>query len=107
MKLFITRKKMIKEFAEEMAYLQVKADWWYYISSLKEKQEMSDSNLEQFDEVRCICHKLGILKQVYDEAYKIYDFRQSGEKDYKPDLELIKKLNKEFCEPIKKKRLVI
>ena len=41
---------------------------------------------------------------VYDEAYKIYDFRNSGKKDYSPNVALIKKLDKEFCHPRKKKR---
>ena len=45
-----------------------------------------------------------ILKEVYDEAYKIYDFRNSGKKDYSQNVALIKKLDKEFCQPRKKKR---
>ena len=30
MRLFITKKKLIKKLAEELAYLQIRADWWYY-----------------------------------------------------------------------------
>lgn len=108
MKLFITRKKLIKKMAEELAYLQIRADWWYYVSSLKdeEKQNMSSAELELVTELRCICKDLGILKEVYVEAYKIYDFRNSGKKDFVADVELIKKLDREFCDPRKKKRLV-
>ena len=108
MKLFITKKKLIKELAEEMAYLKIRADYWYYVSELSEvtRRKMSSNEIEEYDEVRRICHKLGILRETYNEALKIYDFRESGSKDYKPNIELIKKLNKEFCEPYKKKRLM-
>lgn len=108
MRLFITKKKLIKELAEEMAYLQIRADWWYYVSKLSEvtREEMSSNAIEEYDEVRRICYRLGILRETYNEALKIYDFRNSGNKDYKPNIELIKKLDKEFCEPYKKKRLI-
>ena len=88
-RLFITKKKLIKKFAEELAYLQIRADWWFYVA-----------------ELRCICNDLGILNEVYDEAYKIYDFRNSGKKNHVADIELIKRLDREFCEPRKKKRLL-
>lgn len=109
MKFFITKKKLIKKMAEELAYLQIRADWWYYVSSMKreERQNMSSYMLEGVTELRCICHDLGILKEVYAEAYKIYDFRNSGKRDFVPDLELINKLNIEFCEPRKKRRPII
>ena len=67
---------------------------------------MSSNEIEEYDEVRRICYKLGILRKTYNEALKIYDFRESGSKDYKPNIELIKKLDKEFCEPYKKKRVI-
>ena len=51
-------------------------------------------------------NSFNILSQVYEEAYKIYDFRNSGKKDFVPDIELIKKLDREFCEPMKKRRPV-
>lgn len=107
MKLFVTKKKLIKKFAEELAYLQIRADWWYYVSKSKERQNMSSKELEAVTELRCICDDLGILKEVYDEAYKIYDFRTSGKKDFVPDLNLIKRLDRYFCEPRKKHRPVI
>lgn len=113
MRLFITKKKLIKKFAEELAYLQVRADWWYYCFPSEKvdeditKQDMSSKELDAVTELRCICNDLGILKEVYDEAYKIYDFKNSGKKDYVPDVELIKQLNKDFCEPRKKRRPVM
>ena len=101
MKVFITKKKLVNEFAKELAYLQIRADWWYYASRAEEKdrQNMSSKILDDVTELRCICSNLGIMK-----AYKIYDFRNSGKKGFVPDVDLIKKLNKEFCEPMKKKR---
>lgn len=106
MKFFITKRKLVNEFAKELAYLQIRADWWYYVSKIedKERQNMSSKMLDDVTELRCICSKLGIMKEVYEKAYKTYDFRNSGKKDFQPNIELIKKLNEEFCEPIKKKR---
>ena len=114
MRLFITKKKLIKALAEEIAYLQIKADWWYYCFSNdmvdKEnnitKQDMGSSELDLVTEVRAIAMRFDILPQVYEEAYKIYDFRNSGKKDFVPDIELIKRLDREFCEPMKKRRPV-
>lgn len=108
MRLFITKKKLIKKLSEELAYLQIKADWWYYCSSDNSNdgitnQDMSNSELNAVTELCCICNILGITKEVYDEAYKIYDFRNSGKKSFTPNLELIKQLNRDFCEP---KRLI-
>lgn len=100
---------MIKKFAEELAYLQIRADWWYYVSNSndEEKQKMSNMQLEGVTELRCICNDLEILKEVYEEAYKIYDFRNSGKKNFVADIELIKRLDREFCEPRKKKRPIM
>lgn len=47
---------------------------------------MSSMQLDSVTELRCICNDLGILNKVYDEAYKIYDFRNSGKKDFVPDV---------------------
>ena len=115
--LFIRKKKLIKTLAEELAYLQINADWWYYCfggGSNPDKvldentgttvRDMSSSDLDLVTEVRAIAKELGILPQVYEEAYKIYDFRNSGKKDFVADTELIEKLHREFCEPRKKRR---
>ncbi|MFG6369465.1 MAG: hypothetical protein K1W16_13830 [Lachnospiraceae bacterium] len=109
MNLFITKKKLIKKMAEELAYLQIRADWWYYVSNSnnEEKQKMSNMELEGVTELCCICHDLGILKEVYDEAYKIYDFKNSGKRNFIADVELIKQLDRDFCEPRKKKRPIM
>ena len=106
MKVFITKKKLVNEFAKELAYLQIRADWWHYASRAEDKysQNMSSKMLDDVAELRCICSNLGIMKAVYEKAYKIYDFRNSGKKGFVPDVNFIKKLNKEFCEPMKKKR---
>ena len=114
MMLFITKKKLVKTLAEEIAYLQINADWWYYChkndiidkdNNIK-KQDMSSRQLDLITEVRSIAVIFGVLTEVYEEAYKIYDFRNSGKKDFVPDTKLIEKLHKEFCEPIKKHRPV-
>lgn len=115
--LFIRKKRLIKTLAEELAYLQINADWWYYCfggSSNPDKvldedtgvtaRDMSSSNLDLVTEVRAIAVEFGILPQVYEEAYKIYDFRNSGKKDFVTDTEMIEKLHREFCEPKKKRR---
>lgn len=111
---FIRKKKLIKTLAEEIAYLQIRADWWYYCFKHEvldkenniTKQNMSSGELDLVSEVRNIAHTFGILKEVYEEAYEIYDFRNSGKKDYMPDVEYIKKMDREFCEPRKKRRLL-
>ena len=109
---FIRKKKLIKFFAEELAYLQIRADWWYYcykrdaIEFEIARQDMALEQLGFVSELRSICYGLGILKEVYEEAYKIYDFRNSGKTGHKADVKQIEKLNKEFCEPRKNKRLI-
>lgn len=107
MKFFKTRKSIIKELATELAYLQIRADWWYYVAAgnKEENNNMSSSELDLVTEVREIANRFGIIKEVYTEAYKIYDFRNSGKKNFVPDIELIKKLDREFCEPRKKTRV--
>lgn len=112
MNFFVTKKKLIKTLAEELAYLQIRADWWYYCfpgemadrESGITKHDMSSGQLDLVTEVRTIAKRLDILPQVYEEAYKIYDFRNSGKKDFVPDIGLIEKLDREFCEPMKKRR---
>lgn len=90
-KFLITRKRLIKELAEEMARLQKRADRWYYIDDNK---EMSDFILNYASEIKAFASKLGICNEMYQEAYKIYDFRKSGKKDYKPSKEILEMLKK-------------
>lgn len=82
---FIEKKELINEFAKEMARLQKQADKYYYIDNDK---EMADFCLIYATELKQIASKLGICKEMYDEAYKIYDFRNSGksEKEVKKEL---------------------
>ena len=87
MKILVFRKTIVKAIAKEIAEYQRKADYFYYI---RKDQEMSSFELEKVTTLKYLSNKLGITKQVYEEAYKIYDFRNSGKKGFKPNLEEIK-----------------
>lgn len=76
---FIERKELIQKFAKEMARLQKKADKYYYINH---DIGMADFILNYATEVKELASKLGICEEMYQEAYKIYDFRRSGTRDY-------------------------
>ena len=102
-KWFISRKEIIKRFAKEVAYLHISADYWYYI---QESQDMSDMILEREFEIKDFAHILGIQKKVYEEAYKIYDFRNSGKKGFVPNKCYIKTMYTKIVDPRKKKGLV-
>lgn len=91
MKIFITRKKLIKKIAEEMARLQMEADRFYYINK---DNKMSDFVLNYASELKDFSKRLGICNEMYQEAYKIYDFSKSGKKDYIPSQEILEKLKK-------------
>ena len=91
MKIFITRKKLIKKFAEEMARLQMEADRFYYINK---DNKMSDFVLNYASELKDFSKRLGICNEMYQEAYKIYDFRNSGKKDYTPSQEVLERLKR-------------
>jgi hypothetical protein len=88
-KFFNTKKAIIKEFAKEIATLQMKADKWYYVH---ENQDMSSFVLNKVDAIKSMCTRLGICNEVYQEAYKIYDFRNSGKNDFVPNMELLKSI---------------
>lgn len=79
----IRKKKVIKLFAKELAEKQRKADWWFYI---RHDNEMSSFCLQQADEIKTLVIKFNITNEVYNEAYKIYDFRNSGKANFTPDL---------------------
>ena len=83
-----SKKRIINVFALYLAKKQKKADYFYYI---EQDEEMSDFTLSSLSSVRDIINILGIGEEVYSEAYKIYDFRNSGKKDFVPDLEELKK----------------
>lgn len=84
----MTKRKIIKAFAKDIAYKQKRADWQYYIGNDK---EMSSYMLEGVSHMQRLMRDLGITAEVYKEAYKIYDFRNSGKKDFVPNLEELKK----------------
>lgn len=86
---FVDRKKIIKKFAKEMARLQKKADKYYYIENNK---EMADFNLIYATEVKELAIRLGIYNEVYQEALTIYNFKESGKKEYKPSQEQLEEL---------------
>ena len=75
---FIERKELIQKFAKEMVRLQKKADKYYYINN---DIGMADFVLNYATEVKELASKLGICEEMYQEAYKIYDFRRSGSKN--------------------------
>lgn len=72
MKVFISKRKLVNEFAKELAYLQIRADWWHYASRAEDKysQNMSSKMLDDVAELRCICSNLGIMKAVYEKHIK-------------------------------------
>jgi len=79
MKFLVRRKTIIKEFAKEIADLQKRADEWFYN---KKDKNHSSWLLDQVYELQLFARRLGIEEQVYAEAYKIYDFRNSGKKGF-------------------------
>lgn len=76
---FMSRKKIIKCFAEHMAKMQKNADIQYYERNNK---DMSSYYIEKFNAVLPLIVKLGIIEEAYEEAYKLYDFRNSNKAGY-------------------------
>lgn len=93
---FIEKKELISKFAKEMARLQKKADKYYYIENDK---NMSDYILIYAAELKEFANKLGICEEMYQEAYKIYDFRNSGKKEYVPIQEQLEELRNWYDVP--------
>ena len=96
---FIDKKELVSKFAKEMARLQKKADKYYYIDN---NREMADYVLIEASYLKDFSSKLGICKEMYDEAYIIYNFKNSGKKDYIPTEEQLEELRKWCdvpCEP--------
>ena len=60
---------------------------------------MADYMLKQASYLKELLIKLGICDEVYKEAYTIYDFRNSGKKDYKPTEEELKELRNWYDVP--------
>ena len=97
--ILVRRKTMIKEFANEIANIYYRADKEYYKPHLKNYEPIPGENeqaawiLDQVNPLNRMCRHLRIIKEVYEEAYKIYDFRNSGKKGYVPDFSKIKQFN--------------
>ena len=94
----IERKELISKFAKEMARLQKKADKYYYIDNNK---EMADYVLIYATELKDFASKLGICEEMYQEAYKIYDFRNSEREEYVPSKEQLEELKNWYDVPTK------
>lgn len=84
LKFLTTRKRIVREFAEEIANLQKRADEIYYKDTPVKFGENEHASwlLDQVNTLKDFSAKLGITKQVYNEAYKIYDFSNSGKDGY-------------------------
>lgn len=92
MKFLVRRKTIIEEFAIEIANLQREADKWYYE---KGDRDHADWLLVRVGELRDFAERLGICQKMYEEAYKIYDFRNSGRNGYTLKDGVVVKDNKE------------
>jgi len=86
----ISKKRVINAFAKDLAYKQKKADKLYYLNN---NQTRSSWMLDGVYHMQELMKNLGITKEVYNQAYKIYDFRNSGKKDHKPNLDELTKMN--------------
>jgi hypothetical protein len=75
---------MIKEFASRIAELQRKADECYYRDNPPKEHGNTHASwfVDQVITLQEMCRNLGIVQQVYEEAYRIYDFRNSGKHGY-------------------------
>lgn len=93
---FIEKKELISKFAKEMARLQKKADKYHYIDNNK---VMADYVLIYAAELKDFASKLGICEEMYQEAYKRYDFRNSGKKEYIPSKEQLEELRNWYDVP--------
>ena len=85
---FIKKDFIIKELAEEYAYLEAASSYFNYI---RNDNNMGSYMLDHVGELTNVILRLGIAKEVYDEAIKIYNFENDGREDY---------VNKELCEKV-------
>lgn len=76
---FMKRKTVIEFFAQEIAELNRKADVAFYINH---DQEHSSFLCDAVWHIKNLAINMGICKEVYDRAYEIYDFRNSGKSGY-------------------------
>jgi len=93
---FIEKQELISKFAKEMARLQKKADKYFYV---EHNEAMADYVLIYAVELKEFASKLGICNEMYEEAYKIYDFRNSGRKNYDMSKEKLEELKNWYDTP--------
>jgi len=72
-------KAVVEAFAQELACWQKMADVAYYVNG---NQEESSSLVDKAFAIKELANKLGICGDVYERAYQIYDFRNSGKEGY-------------------------
>lgn len=93
---FIEKEELISKFGKEMARLQKKADKYYYIENDK---NMADYVLIYATELKGFASKLGICEEMYHEAYKIYNFKNSRKTGYRPTAEELEELRNWYDVP--------
>lgn len=72
-------KGVVEAFAQELACWQKMADVAYYE---KGNQEENSCLLDKAFALKELANKMGICGDVYERAYQIYDFRNSGKEGY-------------------------
>ena len=85
---FIKKDFIIKELAEEYAYFEAASTHDMHIDH---NLKMASHKLELLSELIFVTRRLGIEKEVYDEAVKIYDFTNDDKEE---------SVNKELCEKV-------
>lgn len=75
----VTKEAVIEHLAYQMAMYQKRADEYYYI-----RKDVSHSSwlCDLFNGVVQVALNMGVVKEAYDRAHAIYDFRNSGKKGY-------------------------
>lgn len=84
---------LISKLSYELAYLQCRADWWYYYQG---DQDMSSFMLDKVNELDDIANQFGVLDEVYQGALRIYDFSKSGKEGYIPNIDFILQMDEYF-----------
>ena len=92
----IPKKSVVEALANELACYQKQADVAYYDCS---DQETSDDILEKAMAIKELANLLALGGDVYERAYQIYDFRNSGKKGYTLKDGKIVKVEQEDAEP--------
>ena len=84
----LNKEMVIETFARVIADIQREADVLYYKPEIPgynpkaNKNDESGFKLNEIIKLRKMCDVFGITKEVYDFAYTVYDFRNSGREGY-------------------------